>query len=296
MPDITLPSFAKLNLSLKVLGKRPDGFHEILTVFQTISLSDDLTFEAAKEISVECDDARVPTGERNLVIKAVRALSQKTGIRRGVRIGIKKRIPSPGGLGGGSSNAAVTLLAVSRLWELGLSPRELVEIGCELGADVPFFLCGGTAIGSGRGTAIDPICDLSLTDIVVVSPELDISTPEAYSALGFTDLTKKYPKSILEHYRQAADGLITGRFDFVNDFESFVFSEYPVVREAAGRLRAAGAQVVLLSGSGPSVFGIFESSAHGEKAIKELEKNGANRCYAVKTVSRQMYTERLGMS
>ncbi|HBE81145.1 MAG TPA: 4-(cytidine 5'-diphospho)-2-C-methyl-D-erythritol kinase, partial [Blastocatellia bacterium] len=157
---LILPSFAKVNLGLKVISRRPDGFHDIFTVFQTTSLKDTITFAPSDKIRLTCTDPNIPVDGTNIILKAVDALKERYSIRNGVTIHLDKNIPSPGGLGGGSSNAAVTLLALRRLWGLDVSTDDLVATARSLGSDVPFFLVGGTAIGSGRGTEIEPIDDI----------------------------------------------------------------------------------------------------------------------------------------
>src|SRR3954468_2041797 len=149
--SFTLPSFAKLNWNLRVLGKRPDGYHELSTVFQTISLSDTISFSRAdsEEVVLECDDPALSTGSDNLIIRAANALKSLSGCRAGARIRLAKRIPFGGGLGGGSSNAAIALMGLARLWDLRPDSGELIRVAAQLGADVPFFLVGGTARGSG---------------------------------------------------------------------------------------------------------------------------------------------------
>src|SRR5262245_24486181 len=142
----SLPSFAKINWFLRVLGKRPDGYHELCTLFQTISLCDVIHFAESDALRLTCGDPGIPTDDQNLIIKAVHALSALTGKTRGAEIHLEKRIPSPGGLGGGSSNAAVALIGLARLWEIHLKTPELLRIAAQLGSDVPFFLYGGTAI------------------------------------------------------------------------------------------------------------------------------------------------------
>ncbi|MBA2736003.1 MAG: 4-(cytidine 5'-diphospho)-2-C-methyl-D-erythritol kinase, partial [Pyrinomonadaceae bacterium] len=149
--SFTLPSFAKINWYLRVLGKRDDDFHELCTLFQTVSLHDDLTFAESDEISLTCDNQAMPIDETNLVVKTAKILREKYAVKSGAAIYLEKRIPAPGGLGGGSSNAAVTLIGLAKLWNIKISSAELLEIGGKIGADVPFFFCGGTALGTGRG-------------------------------------------------------------------------------------------------------------------------------------------------
>src|SRR6266404_1886585 len=158
-PGFSLPSYAKINWNLRILGKRGDGFHEICTVFQTISLHDTLHFTANDELFLTCDDPEIPTDEGNLITEAANKLNEKFGTNFGTRIHLEKRIPSPGGLGGGSSNAAVTLIGLMRLWELEIAPSDLQSIAEQLGSDVPFFLRGGTALGTGRGEQIETLDD-----------------------------------------------------------------------------------------------------------------------------------------
>src|SRR4051794_30813583 len=150
-----LPSFAKINWTLRVLGKRDDGYHELYTVFQTVSLHDTLEFEESDEVTLTCDEGAVPTDERNLVLRAAAALRERSGCSTGARINLSKRIPAPGGLGGGSSNAAVALVGLRRLWGLRASDADLHQILASIGSDVPFFLHGGTAVGTGRGEIIE---------------------------------------------------------------------------------------------------------------------------------------------
>jgi 4-diphosphocytidyl-2-C-methyl-D-erythritol kinase len=154
--SLTLPSFAKINWLLRVLGRRADGFHELCTVFQTVSLCDRLTFEENARFSLTCDDERIACDETNLIRRAAEALKKEFGVRAGARIHLEKRIPAPGGLGGGSSNAATALLGLAALWQLPVDRAGLHRLAAALGSDVPFFLCGGTAWATGRGTEIHP--------------------------------------------------------------------------------------------------------------------------------------------
>jgi 4-diphosphocytidyl-2-C-methyl-D-erythritol kinase len=173
-------AFAKTNLSLRVSGRRPDGYHELDTVFQTIDLADEIEVRLSEEISLECDDPAIPLGEENLVIRAARNLSETLGAGRGARIVLKKRIPPGGGLGGGSSDAALTLMLLSRLWKLAPTEKELARMAAGIGSDVPFFLLGGTARGTGRGEMLTPLPDRPPTRIVVIVPPFAISTAGVY--------------------------------------------------------------------------------------------------------------------
>jgi len=175
--SLTLPSLAKVNWSLRILGKRPDGYHEVRTILQTVSLHDDLAFEVREDESVHlvCDDPDIPTDDRNLIVRAACLLKNHCHVNKGVRIRLLKRIPTRAGLGGGSSNAAVSLMALAYLWETEVSGAELFEMASELGADVPFFLLGGTALGTGTGATVSALS----TDDAFVSQHLIIITPNA---------------------------------------------------------------------------------------------------------------------
>ncbi len=186
----TIPSFAKINLSLRIAGIREDGFHELFTVFQTVSLHDDIKFSKAAQISLISSDPLVPVDESNLIIRAANELCRFFGVNHGAQIHLEKRIPFPGGLGGGSSNAAVTLIGLARLWELSISHDELVKIAGTLGSDVPFFFDGGTAIGTGRGTLIERVNDITSDHMLIVTPQVDVSTAKAFELLGRAQLDK----------------------------------------------------------------------------------------------------------
>lgn len=200
MPEnsFTLPSFAKINWLLRVLGKRDDDYHELCTVFQTVSLHDDVYFAEAEEIVLTCDNPLIPCDESNLIVKAANILRERFNVRKGARIHLTKRIPAPGGLGGGSSNAATTLLGLARLWKIENAENQLIEIGKNIGADVPFFFCGGTALGIGRGTEIMPLKDLSEYFLLIVTPPVDVPTGEAFRRLDAPRLTNEGAKSILK--------------------------------------------------------------------------------------------------
>src|SRR5215213_5851130 len=196
--SFTLPSFAKINWLLRILGKREDGFHELCTIFQTVSLCDEISFAENDYLILACDKENMPTGEANLIYKAALALQNEFKVKKGARIYLEKRIPAPGGLGGGSSNAAVALLGLAVLWNLEIEREKLVEIGAKLGSDVPFFFFGGTAFGSGRGTEIVPLQDLDEKFMLLVTPDVQIPTAEAFARVNAPYLTNETSKSILK--------------------------------------------------------------------------------------------------
>ena len=275
-----------------MLGRRNDGFHEVATILQTISLHDTLIFERSDNgIELTCDDCSLPIDETNLITKAANALRAEFRIEDGARIELRKLIPMGGGLGGGSSNAAVTLIGLSRLWSLNVSFEKLYEIGSGLGSDVPFFLYGGTALATGTGTAIEPNPDVRLGPIIVVTPNVWISTREAYADLDAANLTSADTERILLNYRFEAE--IPA--NTVNDFEKTVFAAFPEIADVKAKLLELGAQWALMSGSGASVFGIFENEETRQTALKALGERTDWRSFAVAAVSRSEYREKLGM-
>lgn len=295
MSEITfaLPSFAKVNLHLRVLGKREDGYHDLFTIFQTVSLHDTLRFETADEIVFDCDDAAVPKGEDNIIVKAASLLRDEFGVSAGARIFLEKRIPSPGGLGGGSSNAAVALIGLARLWNLTPNQEELHEIAKRLGADVPFFLHGGTAIGSGRGTEIEEIDDFRSGFMLIVTPDTEVPTKDAFAGIGAQNLTNEESNRILRICRSEAESPDFLGSALKNDFEASVFRMFPGIEEAKQRLLKLGARKALLSGSGGSVFGIFDKEETRRTALKALDDRVDWRKFAVAAVSRAEYREKV---
>jgi 4-diphosphocytidyl-2-C-methyl-D-erythritol kinase len=211
----------------------------------------------------------------------------------GAKIILKKRIPSPGGLGGGSSNAAITLLALNKLWGIGAKVEELAEIGAEIGSDVPFFFYGGTCIGTGTGRSIEPAIETGKKYVIIVTPDLRVSTAEAYKGLNASNLTTENAERILFNYRFSAetDGLDTAVFE--NDFEPTVFGMYPEIKAVKDELLGLGAKAAMLSGSGASVFGVFDNLETRQTALEALGHKPDWRSFAVATVSRNEYREAL---
>ncbi len=250
-------AYAKINLDLKVLGLLPDGYHEVRTVLQSLDLHDTLTFtEVAGPFTILCDQPGVPTDAGNLVWRAASLLwtlrADASAPLSGVRVTLQKRIPAEAGLGGGSSDAAATLLALARLWRLPLDLAGLARVGARLGADVPFFLSGGTALGSGRGDDVSPLTEPPVTPIVLLKPAFGVSTPEAYGWFD-QDRTAK-PRTTaprrLPGWPAWAQGLR-------NDLEPPVASRFPQIRHTVRALTALGAVHAAMSGSGSAVFGVF---------------------------------------
>ena len=293
--SFTLPSFAKINWLLRVLGKRSDGYHELCTVFQTVSLYDDLAFAESEEIVLTCDNPLIPCDQSNLIVKAANILRERFDLKKGARIHLTKRIPAPGGLGGGSSNAATALIGLARLWKIKVSENQLVEIGNNIGADVPFFFGGGTALGTGRGTEIMPLNDLTEKFLLIVTPPVDVPTGEAFRRLDAPRLTNERAKSILKICQTAVENLDLRQTDLKNDFEASVFAAAPEIERVKNKLLACGARKALLSGSGASVFAVFDNEETRQATIKATQVEKHWRMFAVTTISRDEYRAALRM-
>jgi 4-diphosphocytidyl-2-C-methyl-D-erythritol kinase len=288
--SLRVRAFAKINLCLHVLGRRPDNYHELRTIFQTISLHDtlDLFLVPKDEISLEVSDASLPPGPENLVSRAIDAMRNEFKLGLGVHARLEKRIPVARGLGGGSSDAAAALIGVMRLAKKKLPLERLMEIAASLGADVPFFLFGGRALAVNRGDEIYPLSDTPTQSIVVVSPrDIAVSTKDAYGWLS-AELTKRAePPKI---WRFCA--LCWSRQGRVaNDFEQPVFSRHPRLKEIRDGLLERGAADAALAGSGSAVFGIFRNPARARRAARAFPEDSV---FVVETVSREKYAQALG--
>jgi 4-diphosphocytidyl-2-C-methyl-D-erythritol kinase len=290
---LKLPSFAKINWTLRILGKRPDGYHEVATVLQTISLCDELTFELRDDdqISLTCDDPDIPVDDTNLIVKAAKALNGG-----GVDISLTKRIPTQGGLGGASSNAAVTLLALNYLWRKELSNTDLFDIAATLGADVPFFLIGGCAEGRGTGSDLCGVDDVEQKHLIVIKPNAAISTATAYASLKRGSLTTSESVSILSSSFARPVSGDSGPWSLHNDFELVIFEIEPEIERAKVALLDAGARGALLAGSGSSVFGIFDGEAARDRALSNLKCEVGWRVFPCRTLSRVEYLQAMGPS
>jgi 4-diphosphocytidyl-2-C-methyl-D-erythritol kinase len=280
-------SFAKVNLALSVLGRRTDGYHDIQTVFQSIDLCDDLEFRSSSRLQLHCENLPGVRKEDNLVWKAATLLAAALDEKRGASIVLRKRIPAGSGLGGGSSNAAATLLGLRRFWNVELPDSDLFSIASGLGSDVPFFINGGTALGTGRGEKIYPLPDPPMQHMVVIFPGIHVSTAEAYRSLnlGLTSIAEDH--RIHRFCGQVKEGAnyLTGIF---NDFEVSILPAYPPIMEAKRFLAARGAVATLLSGSGSSVFGFFPDEESAFAAARETVRE-AWRVFPAKTLSRAEY-------
>lgn len=254
-----LEARAKINLTLDVLGKRPDGYHEVEMIMQTIELSDLVSLEQTAEgITVKTDHPLLAGGESNIAHKAACLLVEKFGVKKGIKIHITKRIPVAAGLAGGSTDAAAVLLGLNRIWSLGLSLTELTELGAQIGSDVPFCLIGGTALAQGRGEILTVLPEVPEMWLVLVKPALEVSTAEIYrnydpAKVERHPLTQEAVRAIFD--RNTA-GLLK---NLANVLETVTLPRYPEVSLVKETMSAAGISSVLMSGSGPTVFGIVES-------------------------------------
>lgn len=300
---LKLPSFAKINWTLEILGKRPDGYHELRTLLQTLSVGDELTFELLESgIELQSTHPELPLDETNLIYRAAQSLAQFASCQKGVRVTINKQLPMAAGLGGGSSNAAVTFLALLKLWDLQIETPELFRLGAQLGADVPFFFIGGTCIGVGRGDEVYPTAEIEAEHLLLVNAGIAVPTREVYGNLP-PELTNpgaitNIPVSLRAAYdamsnRQAHSGAFSPVLH--NDLESPVLMRHPLLAEIKQRLLANGARGVLMSGSGSTFFALFDSEATRSVAQQDLQATGWW-CAPTRTLNRSEYRRTLQLT
>jgi len=263
---LRLKSPAKVNLRLEILRRREDGYHELRTILQKISLYDTLSVSLKKEkgISISTDHPRLPIGRGNLVYRAAQMILKKSEYKGGLHIDIRKEIPLGAGLGGGSSNAATTLKALDQLLEIGLPTKELMKMGLGIGADVPFFFLDGAAIAAGVGERLKKM-ELPDLSYVLINPNFEVSTRWAYQ--NFV-LTKRHFHFNLQGFVKTPEGISRLLW---NDLEGVVSHKYPQIEGMKKMLLSAGALGALMTGSGPTVFGLFSGKREAEKAFKNLE-------------------------
>ncbi len=263
-------SYAKINLTLLVLGMRPDGFHEIQSVMQTITLADRLTISLIPSgIQVVATHPDVPEGEENIIWKAITRFQQVSGERSGVRVVVEKNIPVAAGLGGGSSNAAQTLVALNQLSSQHLPDVALHEIAAHLGSDVPFFLRGGTALAKGRGELLSPLPFPGDIAVMLINPGFPVQTGKVFQKIN-QPLTNKYSARSICSAFSGDPGWSCEKFRAIeNDLESVVFREYPVIRSIREWLLDRGADAAAVSGSGGTVFGLFADRRQAAAILEE---------------------------
>ena len=274
---------AKVNLSLRVVGKRRDGYHLIDTIMAPVSLYDEIEIARARpgaKISVTCDDPKIPAGEKNLAYKAAALLLGKDAAKTPVAIHIKKRIPAGAGLGGGSSDAAAVLVGLNRLLRLKKSRRQLLRLAAKIGADVPFFIIRRPARARGIGERLKPLKSPGRLWLIIAYPGFPVSTAWAYRSLSFK-LTKNIVKTSLNRHVWPLRG---STFELVNDLEKPVFRRYPKVARLKRKLAEAGAAGTLMSGSGSSVFGIFSSGDKARRAFLCLQRENGVQAFLVRSL------------
>ena len=315
---VTVRSFAKINLGLCIGALRPDGFHDLRTVYQTIALHDIIRVQVGRGAGIEirCEDPRVPKDASNTCYRVVERAMEALRTRSRVTITIEKRLPVQGGLGAGSGNAVATLIALERAIKKTLPGAEKLRIAAEVGSDLPLFLVGGTALGVGRGEEVYPLPDMPATVCVVATPEIGVSTPKAFADWdGMTaeasKLTPQPPSDRMIEFGRMVSAWLSGQplsgvpvrqgrgraetslLDLVrtgieNDFERVVFPKHPELREVKSVLERAGAFYASLSGSGSALYGLFSSRPAAEEAAARLRRKGTP-AVVTKTMTRQQY-------
>src|SRR4051794_28963901 len=316
----SVPSFAKINLGLRIGPLRADGFHELRTVYQSIALHDmvSVSFGRGSGIEIRCKDPRVPTDSTNTCVKTVERAMQALKVRGRLVIEIEKRLPVQGGLGGASGNAVAALLALEGSLRKQLPAAERLRIAAEVGSDIPLFLIGGTVLGVGRGEEVYPLPDLPPTACVIALPEVAISTPKAFAEWDEeakltrstqSDRMLEFSREISAWLNAAQIGRRSGvsargggraenplldlvRTGIENDFEKVVFPKYPELLEVKSVLEKAGAKYASLSGSGSAIYGLFDSQLKAAAAAKRLIKQGTQ-ALVTSTLTRRQYWKKL---
>jgi 4-diphosphocytidyl-2-C-methyl-D-erythritol kinase len=320
---IAVRSFAKINIGLRIGPRREDGFHELRTIYQTIALADTVRVDAGRGVGIEiyCKDQRVPADESNTCWRIADRFLRSIKTRAKVKITIEKKVPVQGGLGGASSNAIATLLGLERAMKKQLAPEERLRIASEVGSDVPLFLIGGTVLGTGRGEQVFPMEDLPSFPCVIATPQIGVSTPAAFAEWDkrkseHAELTGRngfcrmdgFSHSVYEWFSSTsyaptgvprkgwdrAEALLLDlvRTGIENDFESVVFPKYPAIREVKRALERSGAKYVSLSGSGSTVYGLFDDQTAAERAAKSLNDDDIP-ALATATLTRADYWNQL---
>lgn len=273
MEEITRKAYAKINLGLDVTGRRPDGYHEVRMVMQTIGIYDELLLKREKQpgIRIMTDHAEVPADETNLCYRAAASVLQRCGYREGISITLKKRIPVAAGMAGGSADGGAVFHGLNELLDLGLSLEELCEMGVKIGADVPFCIMGGTALAEGIGEKLTPLPSPPDCSLVIVKPDISVSTRWVYENL-FADRLVHHPdiNGMIEALGEKSLTGIAERME--NVLETVTEKKYPVIGEIKAQMRELGADGALMSGSGPAVFGIFGDSVKARQAYDTLKQ------------------------
>lgn len=272
MDKLQLKAYGKINLGLDVIRKRPDGYHDLDMIMQMVDVYDDIIIEkkAGEEIVVKADAAVLSNGKDNLAYMAAKMLFDEFGIKSGVEITIHKRIPIAGGMAGGSSDCATTLIGINEMFNLGLSKQQLMERGVKLGADVPYCVLGGTAIARGIGEVLTPLPTPPQCHVIIAKPPISVSTAYVYGHIRPDEITKRpdieqMTLAIKEQDLNKLSDLL------YNVMEEVTVSEYPVIEKLKSIMLENGALNSIMSGSGPTVFGLFDDREKAQAAMKALD-------------------------
>lgn len=275
MDTISLKALAKINLGLDVVRRREDGYHEVRMVMQTIHLYDRLEMEktATQGIELSTNLSYLPVNENNLVYRAGKLLMDEFGITEGIKVYLNKRIPIAAGMAGGSTDAAAMLYGMNELFELGLSREQLMERGVRIGADVPYCLMRGTALAEGIGEILTPLAPMVKCPVLIAKPAISVSTSFVYQNLKL-DADTKHPDidRLIRDIRKQDLGAIAG--DMGNVLESVTIPNYPVIAQIKEQMMDSGAINAMMSGSGPTVFGLFEEEETAQAAYQKMKESG----------------------
>ncbi|GJL78683.1 MAG: 4-diphosphocytidyl-2-C-methyl-D-erythritol kinase [Nitrospinaceae bacterium] len=276
---------AKINLALRILGRREDGYHDLITLLQMVTLFDSISLETIPSgVELQCDAPEIPKDHTNLVLQAAHLLQEAyPGEKRGVRIGLQKNIPSGAGLGGGSGNAAGALMGLNVFWDMKLSREDLVPLAQKLGSDVPFFLTAPCALGKGRGDEMAPVQTTAKFYVLLIYPGVSIATSWVYQNLKLKLTKRKNNISILQKFLLESQVACLGEC-LENDLEPVVFKRYPAIQAIREELSGLGADGCLLSGSGSTVFAIFDNPDRAKSAYAKFNK-GNGGVFLTETVS-----------
>lgn len=271
MDELIIESYGKINLGLDILYKRKDGYHELKTIMQQISLKDIITIKEIEEgIVIESNSSQIPLDSTNLVYKVWDKLRGLAINPKGIHIMIHKEIPVAAGLAGGSTNAASVLKGLNKFWNLGLSEEDLRIIGKDLGADIPYCIMGGTALAEGIGEKLTKLNDFSGKHILLINPGIGISTEDVYSKLNLENVKRMDIEKIIESIEN--DDLESLAKNMTNGMEKVVIDENPIIGEIKEDILGCGALGALMSGSGPTVFGLFDDETKLDLCKKKLSK------------------------
>lgn len=292
MEQITIKAPAKINLGLDVIRRKANGYHEVKMIMQTVDICDELTFykrrEKGIEIKVNVDD--IPSDQNNLIYKAADMLLKQENIKEGVSISLTKIIPVAAGMAGGSADAAATFIGINQLFELGKTKKELMEMAVTLGADIPYCILGGTALSEGIGEVLTPMKSPPSCYVVVAKPDIYVSTQYVYENLHANDL--EYHPNIDGMIKEIEQQNLEGMCKLMeNVLETVTAKRYPMIEDIKNKMKKAGALNAIMSGSGPSVFGIFEEEAFAIKAYEELKSINSIKQLFVTTLIGGMYDE-----